>query len=407
MTKKPIRTFLAITSALTALAATGFAQAQCVSGPGDPSKFSLLIDATSECAKLSSDPAMGGCLINPATLSCTAGNLSVSLTAGGPGSTAAIDWIATGSDQVDFVIVQGATGGGTCGYSYEPGADAGFGLAFKKSNDSNQKVGDIWFCSDGTTLPPPPPKLSLSKTAAASGDDCPGAELLSIGIGESVKFCYEVVNSGGSSALNLVLTDDNGTDTPGDDFSVTLTGLTDEDGDGGMDDLAVGATAEGVSAVNTLNTAGVMVNLATVSSDQAADSDTATISVALPPPELLPDCPQDIQEALNDGTIPGDYAIVGQISDADSVTLCIKEDFQITVTECVNQEGTGSLPPPSSGEPLCSEGPFLNGEFQGAQPLMRDITFLMSKVGEASCVYTCVPPPLTLGGNQRCGYICK
>jgi hypothetical protein len=122
----------------------------------------------------------------------------------------------------------------------------------------------------------------------------------------------------------------------------------------------------------------------------------------------LPECPQDVQDALDDGSIEGDFAIVGQIGDADTATLCIKDDAAITVHECINEEGLSSESS-SSDLPLCSEGPDMNedGHPDGPQPFKRVMTFDLNKVGDGSCVYTCVPPPLTLGGRSQCGYICK
>lgn len=120
----------------------------------------------------------------------------------------------------------------------------------------------------------------------------------------------------------------------------------------------------------------------------------------------LPACPEDVQTALNDGSIPGDFAIVGQISDADTVTLCLKDDPNITVFECVNEETPATA---NSGLPSCSEGPDLNndGHPDGAMPFIRNSTVQTQKVGDASCVFTCLPPPLTFGGRSQCSYICN
>jgi VCBS repeat-containing protein len=57
-----------------------------------------------------------------------------------------------------------------------------------------------------------------------------------------VKYSFTLTNPGQSALLNVVLMDNDGTSS----FPVTLTtGLTDEDGDGSADDLAVGASATG------------------------------------------------------------------------------------------------------------------------------------------------------------------
>lgn len=110
-----------------------------------------------------------------------------------------------------------------------------------------------------------------------------------------------------------------------------------------------------------------------------------------------PACPQDIQDALDDGTIPGDFAIVGLIGDADTTTLCLKSG--VAVFECANTEG--GLP--DSGLPECGD---LTPN--GVVPVLkRNMTTDLTKVGNTSCVFTCVPPPLTIGGRSQCGYICN
>ena len=114
----------------------------------------------------------------------------------------------------------------------------------------------------------------------------------------------------------------------------------------------------------------------------------------------LPSCPADVQAALDDGSIPGDYAIVGSITDGDSATLCIKNSANITVTPCVNEEGK-NLPPTSSGTPRCSEGP----AGLGPQPFKRNLTFSMSKTGDNSQIFVCLPPTYTFAGGQSCAWI--
>ncbi|PXA93777.1 hypothetical protein DMC18_07990, partial [Caulobacter sp. D5] len=89
---------------------------------------------------------------------------------------------------------------------------------------------------------PIPPHVDVVKTAGtrtdgdANGDDA----------GDTQLFNFTVTNTGTINLLNVTLTDDNG--TPGntaDDIPVTLAGLTDQDGDGFLDDLAPGASATG------------------------------------------------------------------------------------------------------------------------------------------------------------------
>ncbi|MGG5824067.1 calcium-binding protein, partial [Falsiroseomonas sp. HW251] len=95
------------------------------------------------------------------------------------------------------------------------------------------------------------PHIDLIKSVSVDGgttffdaNAAPGPTLLS---GTPV-FRYSVKNDGNVTLFNVSVTDDNGTPgSTGDDFLVTLTGLADLDGDGQMDDLAVGATATGTA----------------------------------------------------------------------------------------------------------------------------------------------------------------
>lgn len=68
-------------------------------------------------------------------------------------------------------------------------------------------------------------------------------------VGDSVIYSYVTTNTGNTALLNVVVLDDDGTPAdPSDDFIVTLTtGLTDIDGDGEIDDLAVGGSASGTA----------------------------------------------------------------------------------------------------------------------------------------------------------------
>ena len=119
----------------------------------------------------------------------------------------------------------------------------------------------------------------------------------------------------------------------------------------------------------------------------------------------LPGCPEAIQAALDGGDF-GDYAIIGQISDAKMLTLCIKNDPDITVLECINEGEDVAV---NSGLPFCNEGPDMDGDGRpdGAQPMMRNTTVATQNVGTNSCVYTCLPPPLTFGGRSQCAYVCN
>jgi hypothetical protein len=143
-----------------------------------------------------------------------------------------------------------------------------------------KQIGDICF-----------PELVIEKTVTTAGGSCPGLENLTITAGDTVKYCYVITNPSSCAPLyNVKLIDDNGTpgDT-GDDFTVTLSGLTDVDNDGTADDLNVSSTATGEATV-TLNEAGTVTNIATATGDDSIiepttleDSDSATVIVKVPP----------------------------------------------------------------------------------------------------------------------------
>jgi len=124
-----------------------------------------------------------------------------------------------------------------------------------------------------------------------------------------------------------------------------------------------------------------------------------------PAPKLLPTCPADIQAALDEGTIPGDYAIVGTITDGDSATFCVKSSVKIKT--CKNEEGKNLPPTPAGQTPRCSEGPDENGDGipDGAPVFKRNLTFSMSKTGSNSQIFVCLPPTYTFDGTSSCGWV--
>ncbi|MDP3891150.1 hypothetical protein, partial [Nocardioides sp.] len=147
------------------------------------------------------------------------------------------------------------------------------------------------------------PELAIAKTVTTASGTCPGAESVNIQSGDTVKYCYVVTNpstaAAGAPLYDLTwVTDDNRTPSiPSDDFTVSLTGLTDIDGDGQIDDLAAGGQAHGEKLVNIVaSTTGTYTNTATVkgytfSGDTSAPltaSDTASVNVTfIPAPGIL------------------------------------------------------------------------------------------------------------------------
>ena len=348
---------------IAALLPLGVAWAGCINSPSDPSLFSLLVDASSSCEALSSN--MTGCQVDPATNECTMTKGSQSITVkvmnGSVGGTTPIDWQVTGythidnpkAATVDFSIELGATGGGTCGWSYSPGSTYGAGTAFLKTNGAIQKINGIYFCSDFLAPPADVPRLSLTKTVMAEGGTCGSddVDLLDAKTGAKVIYCYVVENLGNGAADNLMLVDDNATpsDTTDDFFSdaadnskkITLTGL-----DGGV--LNPGAKAYGRSPVVTMTKAGKFINTATVdggsvdypSYDVPHASDTATVNVE----QALVTCPPDFQAAVNtlsSQTNNFTYAVLNNPKKPEEVSVCVPTnesagDVRVRGVSCID-----------------------------------------------------------------------
>ena len=102
------------------------------------------------------------------------------------------------------------------------------------------------------------PALAIAKTVTTQNGSCPGQELLDISSGDQVKYCYRVTNPSnttdppGAALYDLTsITDDNHTPgNPADDFTVALSGLTDEDGDGQADDLGAGSRSHRIGGAH-------------------------------------------------------------------------------------------------------------------------------------------------------------
>jgi uncharacterized repeat protein (TIGR01451 family) len=136
--------------------------------------------------------------------------------------------------------------------------------------------------------------LKVTKTVTTENGTCPGVEVLDVFPGQTVRYCYEVENTGNATAFNVTLEDDNGTpgDT-GDDFFVTpLTGLTDGD-------LPVGETAEGealVTIADDVTIGETVINIATADADNA---DPATDDAKVLPADVDLEIVKTVVEAGN------------------------------------------------------------------------------------------------------------
>jgi len=322
------RAALALCGILSLFGMTQSANADCITGPTDASSFSLLIDASSNCANLNN---MYGCEIGSSG-SCTITNtvtgetINVSLTNGAVGGTTPIDWSSTSptGKLPDFVIILGANAGGTCGFNYVPGSDFGSGLIFEKSNGGNQKVNGVSVCSDFVEPLPSEPRLILKKTATKTVSEDPVADcatavdLIEVNAGDEVRYCYTVENVGAGLAENVTLKDDEG--TPGSDVSVTLTGLNN---DGSLNS---GGTATGTMLATMLD-AGSLVNTARAEAYglggtmMVTATDTATVNTL----QVAESCPDNYQEAVNQlsQTTGLDFAFLQDPNQSGRRSVCV------------------------------------------------------------------------------------
>ncbi|WP_052718454.1 DUF11 domain-containing protein [Methanosarcina sp. MTP4] len=179
------------------------------------------------------------------------------------------------------------------------------------------------------------PELNIQKTVTTSDGTCPGVESLTVTTGDTVKYCYVVINTGSAPLYNLNVIDDAGTPSnPADDFTVTLSsGLTDIDGDGTADDLAAGGTATGTALV-TLSTAGTAINTATATGDDSiiqpttlTDNDTATVIV-----EFVPNPAYTIEKTVTDVAGQGPEGNVTGVGDVISYQINVTNDGNVDIT---------------------------------------------------------------------------
>ncbi|MFV9691260.1 MAG: Ig-like domain-containing protein [Desulfobacteria bacterium] len=210
------------------------------------------------------------------------------------------------------------------------------------------------------------PLVEIEKTVTTAAGACgvDDVEQMEVIEGNTVKYCYTVINPGTKELFDVQLVDDNG--TPGntsDDFNVSLTGLADLDGEADLGDLAPVATATGYALV-TLNSAGTVVNTADASGNNGltggnyqvlTDSDTATVVVNEgqdnPPvanddeattPE---DTPVDIDAVANDSDVDGnlDPSTATVLSGPSNGTVTNNNDGTFTYTPDENFFGTDSF----------------------------------------------------------------
>ena len=174
-------------------------------------------------------------------------------------------------------------------------------------------------------------------------------------VGTNVLYCYKVTNFGGSAASNVGLIDDNA--TPGnlaDDRNIPLTGLTNEVGSDGLNDLAAGASATGTfTLTGGFGADGTYVNVAT-----AYTAYTTLSRVAMGTAEatvIVAPSSHDMTLSKNSTSTPtkaGDtvtYTLV--VTNTGNVTLAgVKiSDPKVTFTTCTNSV-SGAVPSQSGTE---------------------------------------------------------
>lgn len=192
------------------------------------------------------------------------------------------------------------------------------------------------------------PQLSIVKSVVSATSTCPGTKSLTVLSGEAIKYCYAVLNvdGGGTNPPAPIydlspITDDGG---QFDAFTVFLTGLSDQDGDGNADDLAPGATALG-EAVKTyevtddttiLNTATVFGYDSIINPIRLDATDSATLTVVAP--ALVPSISidkltngADGVTVLVDGLVVWSYQLINT-GNAPLSNISVVDDKGVTVT---------------------------------------------------------------------------
>ena len=139
------------------------------------------------------------------------------------------------------------------------------------------------------------PELTLEKTVTFGGMICPGVESITIEPDNLIRYCYRITNpsnSGGrlgATVYNINQINDDSGEYP--DFVVTnISGLSDLDSDGQIDDLPAGATAtayyevafDGNKDTTLINTAIVIGTDSPTGGNTLSASDTATIFIDAP-----------------------------------------------------------------------------------------------------------------------------
>jgi uncharacterized repeat protein (TIGR01451 family) len=193
------------------------------------------------------------------------------------------------------------------------------------------------------------PELSLAKTVTTTGASCPGVESITIEPNQTVRYCYILTNTSnsggrvGAPAYNISNIADDSGQYP--DFTVEwMSGLTDIDGDGQVDDLAAGASAsayyeatfDGDQDTTLINLATVFGFTATTGGFQIFASDNATVFIDAP--ELIPSIGIekltngfDSSVVLAGSTVNWTY-LVSNTGNVELSSVAVVDDQGVTVT---------------------------------------------------------------------------
>jgi hypothetical protein len=186
-----------------------------------------------------------------------------------------------------------------------------------------------------------PPTLAIQKSVMLAGGTCgvDDVDSLSVSVGDSVEYCYRIENTSETDAYRVVVVDDAATPgNPGDDFFVTLVGLTEIENNGDADDLAAGAIAAGQAGPFVLASEGDYTNIvvaaavdpATGTPVQASDDAEDTVTVGASVTGVI----------TNIVEVCGTAAIAGSICDTDDQTVdVVLQDPGLTLVKTVMPVG--------------------------------------------------------------------
>ncbi len=138
------------------------------------------------------------------------------------------------------------------------------------------------------------PELVFQKTVTTADGACgvDDADLLMVVPGDTVRYCYTVINPGTAILFDVVIIDDNGTPgVPGDDFFVLFDPpLPNLDGQGDAGDLPAGESAT-AQVLRTFDQSATVVNTAIArgnngqpgsAGQELSESDSATVVISMP-----------------------------------------------------------------------------------------------------------------------------